>query len=140
MFTIELSARTCDGRKAETLRPLPIPPGARPPNPKRNQPTGDNGMKIRKTGLTFVSGVFLGLSLALGLGAVQKTKEAPAKETQPVETLKPDWARLKFMAYPNGATGIFDPDTGMFYMYDINLDRCYLIRELVALGDPLRRP
>ncbi len=97
-------------------------------------------MKTRKAGLLFTSGVILGLALALGLGAAQKEKETPTKESQPAEMPKPDWTRLKFMAYPNGATGIFDPDTGTFYMYDINLDRCYLTRELVVLGDPLRRP
>jgi hypothetical protein len=36
--------------------------------------------------MMFVSGAILGLSLALGLGAAQKAKDAPAKETPLAET------------------------------------------------------
>jgi hypothetical protein len=98
-------------------------------------------MKTQKAGMIFSSGMILGLSLALGLGAAQKAKDAPAKETPPpAETPKTDWSRLKFIGYPNGVTGIFDPDTGTFYLYDVNLDRCFFIRELTALGEPLKRP
>ena len=97
-------------------------------------------MKTRKAGLMFVSGIVLGLSLALGLGAVQKAKEVPSKVTQAGETPKTDWSRLKVFGYPNGATGIFDPDTGTIYLYDANIDRCYMVRELTTLGERMRQP
>lgn len=76
----------------------------------------------------FGSGAIFGLSIALCLGAVEK---------QPVAA---DWSRLKVVSYPNGGTGFFDPDTGTIYVYNSDLTRCYLVRKLGTLGQPMFRP
>ena len=87
-------------------------------------------MKTQKSGVVFVGGLLLGLTLAFGLGAGEKSKEPPRK----------DFSQLKITAYPNGGTAVFDPDTGTFYVYDSNLQDCYLIRQITTLGEPTRRP
>lgn len=46
-------------------------------------------------------------------------------------------SRLKLFAYPSGFTGIFDPATGMIYVYDTDLHECHSVRKLVTLGDPM---
>lgn len=86
-------------------------------------------MKKRNAAWLFSFGAIFGLSLALCLGAVDK-------QTPPT----PDWSRLKVVSYPNGGTGFFNPDTGIIYVYDSDLSRCYLIRKIGNLGAPLRRP
>jgi hypothetical protein len=86
-------------------------------------------MKERKVAWSFLGGITLGLSLALCLGAVEKKMDEP----------KPEWSRLQLVGYVNGATGIFDPETGRIYLYDGNLERCYAIREFRALGEPMVR-
>jgi hypothetical protein len=51
---------------------------------------------------------------------------------------KSDLNSLKIFAYPGGATGIFDPATGKLYVYDTNLDKCTMKRQLDKLGEPLK--
>lgn len=85
-------------------------------------------MKKRNAGWLFGGGAIFGLSIALCLGAVEK--QAPST----------DWSGLKVVSYPNGGTGFFDPATGTIYVYDSDLSRCYLIRKMGALGQPMRRP
>lgn len=85
-------------------------------------------MKTKKASLLFGTGALFGLCLALSLSAVEK--DAPPK----------DWSRLKVVAYPNGGTGFFDPDTATIYVYDSDLARCYLIRKMGTLGQPMFRP
>jgi hypothetical protein len=93
-------------------------------------------MKELKPTLMFVGGTMFGLVLALCLGAVPKAKTAPAPAPAPAAAPVPkkDWSQLKFIGYPNGGTGIFDPATGTFYLYDSDLNSCYLIREINTLG------
>ena len=86
-------------------------------------------MKKRNVAWSFLGGIVFGLSIALCLGAVEKKVEDP----------RPDWSRLKMVSYFNGATGILDPETGRIYLYDVNLERCYSIREIRALGEPMVR-
>ena len=43
------------------------------------------------------------------------------------------------MTFSTGVMGFFDPDTGRIYMYDVNLENCYSIREMTELGEPMRR-
>ena len=50
-----------------------------------------------------------------------------------------DWSRLKIVTYATGLTGFFDPDTGKLYVYDSNMANCFAIRELAALGEPLKK-
>lgn len=82
-------------------------------------------MKTKKAVCLLLCGTILGISLALCIGAAEK----PAK----------DWSRLKIVSYPASTTGIFDPDTGKVYFYDVNLLNCYAIRELTVLGEPTIR-
>ncbi len=82
-------------------------------------------MKNGKLVSTFIGGLVLGLTLALCLGAEDKPKKP-----------KSDWSRVKVVGYPNG-TGFFDPDTGKMYVYDDRLQGCFIIRQLVALGQPM---
>jgi hypothetical protein len=85
-------------------------------------------MKKRNAGWLFGGGAIFGLSIALCLGAVEK------------QVAPPDWSRLQVVSYPNGGTGFFNPDTGTIYVYDSDLNRCYLIRKINNLGSPLRQP
>ena len=94
--------------------------------------------------LTFAGGALFGLTLALCLGAVQPSKPGltnqaalPSGQSPSIE--QDDWSRLKFFTYPNGGTGIFDPATRLIYVYDTDLNRCYMVREVRSLGQPLRR-
>ena len=91
-------------------------------------------MKTKNTSFIFACGALLGLSLALCLGAVEKTKTAAP------EPAKKDWSKLKFVAYPNGGTGIFDPDSGTIYVYDSDLQNCYLVRQITTLGERTTKP
>jgi len=90
-------------------------------------------MKTRNAILVFAFGLLLGVSLAVGLGAVEKPPD------KIVEPTKPDLSRLKLLGFATGITGFFDPDTGRLYLYDENLVRCTAIRELTALGEPMVR-
>ena len=67
------------------------------------------------------------MALALCIGAAEK------------ESPKTDWSRIKVLTYPSSTTGLFDPDTGRLYLYDMNLEQCYAIRELTKLGEPMKR-
>jgi hypothetical protein len=87
-------------------------------------------MTIRQNTLAFVGGVLLGFIAAVSLGAADKGKD-PTKK---------DWSRIRPITYPNGATGLFDTDSGTIYLYDSDLRSCYLVRQLTRLGDPMIRP
>jgi hypothetical protein len=52
---------------------------------------------------------------------------------------KPDFSQLKVITYNSGMTGFFDPDTGKLYIYDLNTEQCFAIRQLVTLGEPLEK-
>jgi len=86
-------------------------------------------MKIKNAGWLFVTGALFGLCVALTLGAAERNEPPPK-----------DWSRLKVVSYPNGGTGFFDPDTATIYVYDSDLSRCYLIRKMGNLGQPMFRP
>ena len=94
-------------------------------------------MKTRNAAWLFLAGAIAGLSLALCLGAAEKKTEKP--EAAKPEPPKADWSHLKVVTYPSGTTGFFDPDTGKLYLYDVDLVQCFMVRELTALGAPLRR-
>ncbi|MGA2797672.1 MAG: hypothetical protein ABSE63_08850 [Thermoguttaceae bacterium] len=49
------------------------------------------------------------------------------------------FASVEPVPYVSGMTGFFDRNTGMMYVYDINMDKCVFIRQLVKPGDPMRR-
>jgi hypothetical protein len=52
---------------------------------------------------------------------------------------KPDWSQVQVVTYSSGLTGFFDAATGKLYLYDSNLDECFLIREVEELGKPLKK-
>lgn len=81
-------------------------------------------MKTQKAALLFVSGILLGISLTLAIGAGTPSKQ--------------DRSRLTVFTYPGGTTGFFDPDSGKLYVYDINLANCISVREIATLGEPLK--
>ena len=49
------------------------------------------------------------------------------------------FASVEPVAYISGMTGFFDHNTGMMYVYDISMDKCVFIRQLVKPGEPMRR-
>jgi hypothetical protein len=100
-------------------------------------------MKTRNASLIFAGGAVLGLSFALWFGAMEKGRAAQTNAAQPLQTQageipQNDWSRLRIFTYPTGGTGIFDPATGKFYMYDSDLRNCYYVRELTVLGRQMR--
>lgn len=74
------------------------------------------------------AGMVLGMGLLLTVGAGLGAKSDAA-----------GWDRLKFIAYPNGVTGIFDPASGKLYLYAANLDNCYAVHQVETLGKPLAK-
>jgi len=86
-------------------------------------------MKKLRVAWAFLGGIACGLILAFCVAAVERKTNPP----------NPDWSQLKMMSYANGATGLFNPATGKLYLYDANTERCYAIRELRALGEPMVR-
>ena len=82
-------------------------------------------MKNRNTIVALMGGVLLGACLVLCIAAADNSKK--------------DTSHLQIVSYPSGVTGIFDPDNGKLYLYDINLVNCYEIREVTTLGEPMKR-
>ena len=80
-------------------------------------------MKTQKAALLFGFGILLGIFLTLAIGAAGSP-------------MKSDRSRLAIFSYPSGTTGVFDPDTGRLYVYDLNLVNCLSIREIGNLGEP----
>jgi len=84
--------------------------------------------KMKSAG-TFGGGLILGVALTFCLGA-DKDKDA-----------KKDWAQhLQFVSYVGGATGIYDPSVGTFYLYDANLQNLVFTRKIDNLGQSLATP
>ena len=86
-------------------------------------------MKKQNSIWIFLCGALLGVCLMLCIAAGEKA---------PVST-KRDFSHLQITGYPSGATGILDTETGMLYLYDVNTIDCFAVREITALGAPLRR-
>ena len=113
-------------------------------------------MKKQNAALLFLCGILVGISLTLcvGAGAQQPapgkanvppakgaTPPKPVEQTTAAATTQPgrDWSKLKPIAFPTGVLGFFDPDSGRIYMYDVNLENCYSVRQLTELGEPMVR-
>ncbi len=86
-------------------------------------------MSKRIVGLLLICGVLLGASLVLCTGISNKATEGSKK----------DWSRLRIVTYASGLTGFFDPDTGRLFVYDSNMENCFIIRELTELGEPMKK-
>jgi hypothetical protein len=70
----------------------------------------------------FVAGSFLPLS-----HAQERPQQVPA------------FASVEPVSYMSGMTGFFDRNTGMMYVYDVNMDKCVFVRQLVKPGESLRK-
>ncbi|HUT89517.1 MAG TPA: hypothetical protein VMY37_08480 [Thermoguttaceae bacterium] len=55
------------------------------------------------------------------------------------EKAEPDWSQLRIVTYSSGLTGFFDPQSGKLYVYDANVEQCFMIRQLDELGKPMKR-
>jgi len=94
-------------------------------------------MKTLKAGWLFAGGALFGLSVALCVGAGAKTNTPPKSPVvSTADSPKYEWAHIKLVGYPNGATGFFDEETGIMYVYDSQMRHCYMMRQLKLLGDP----
>jgi len=85
-------------------------------------------MNTRKASLILVCGIMLGVALVFATRAQDK----------PALTPKKDWSQLRVVTYASGLTGFFDPESGKLFLYDSNLEKCHVIRELTELGEPLK--
>jgi hypothetical protein len=91
--------------------------------------SGNHVMKTRKTAALFFCGTLFGILLTLCLGAADHGAVPARKDPSP----------FQIVTYPSGVTGIFDPNAGRIYLYDVNLVNCYTIREITTLGDQMKR-
>ena len=78
---------------------------------------------------------FLIFGLLIGVILTVATYTSAQEEQTP----KTNWAHLKIVTYASGLTGFFDPDTGKIYVYASDLENCFIIRQLVELGKPLKK-
>lgn len=85
-------------------------------------------MKTKVLGISLAAVVLLAAVALLWPGVVVRAQA----------TAQPDWSNVQVVTYENGATGFFDSNTGTLYVYDGNLRRPVLIRQIDALGRPLR--
>jgi hypothetical protein len=49
------------------------------------------------------------------------------------------YSSLEIVGYASGLTGLFDPSTGKFFLYDANLENCVAVRQISELGKPMKR-
>jgi hypothetical protein len=47
--------------------------------------------------------------------------------------------QLEVFTYSTGLTGFYDRNTGLLYLYDTNIEKCTCIRQLVRLGEPMKK-
>lgn len=85
-------------------------------------------MKTKVLGISLAAVVLLAAVALLWPGVVVRAQSQA----------QPDWSNVQVVTYENGATGFFDSSTGTLYVYDGNLRRPVLIRQINALGRPLR--
>ena len=73
--------------------------------------------------------LLVGLSVLVWSASSARAQDKPAR----------DWSHLRIVTYATGLTGFFDTKTGKLYVYGSQLDKCYFIRELTELGEPMKR-
>ena len=79
---------------------------------------------------------FTGLSLIAAALLVGLKSFSAAADT---EQAAGKWDRLKLVTYSSGLTGFFDPDSGKLYVYDSNVEKCFIERQLIKLDEPLEK-
>lgn len=93
---------------------------------------------MQKGFMTAAIGGLAALAVWAGIALAQDPPATPQTPTAP-GVVKKDWSRLKMGVFAGGGICFFDPDTGKLYVYDPTLENCVQIRQLVTLGDTLRR-
>lgn len=87
--------------------------------------------------ITVVTCLLAGVVVFVSTAFAQDKNKAKAKAAVEAE-VDQDWSKLKVVAYSSGLTGFFDPDTGKLYIYDSELNKCF-IRQLTELGEPMKK-
>ncbi|MGD0654772.1 MAG: hypothetical protein ABSA16_10545 [Thermoguttaceae bacterium] len=81
--------------------------------------------------------------IAFVLGAIFSAFVAgsflPLTHAQDKAQQMPVFGQMQAVPYISGLTGFFDRNTGMMYVYDVNMDKCLFIRQLVKPGEPMRK-
>ncbi len=77
--------------------------------------------------------VLAGAALGLAFGSLRNS------DAEEIAARKTAGSSLQIVSYGTGMTGIFDPETLRIYLYDSNLVNCVAIREIEALGEPMKR-
>ena len=85
-----------------------------------------------------MKGKVLGISLAavVLLAALALLWPGAVVRAQPAAPM--DWSNVQVVTYGNGVTGFFDRNTGTLFLYDGQLRRPVLIRQIDVLGRPLK--
>ena len=85
---------------------------------------------MRKIVAVVVMCAIVGLAVAIAVPRILAKDNTGTKQ---------NWSGLKMVTYPSGLTGFFAPDTGMFYLYDSNVENCIIIRQITTLGEPMKK-
>ncbi len=85
---------------------------------------------MRKIVAVVVMCAIVGLAVAIAVPRILAKDNTGTKQ---------NWSGLKMVTYYSGLTGFFDSDTGRFYLYDANLENCVIIRQITALGEPMKK-
>lgn len=85
---------------------------------------------MRKNVAVVVMCAIVGLAVAIAVPRILAKDNTESKQ---------NWSRLEMATYTSGLTGFFDPDTGMYYVYDSNLENCFMIRQITTLGEPMKK-
>ena len=86
---------------------------------------------MRGSALALATIVFLTVTLIVGLYSWPASK---ADEPKPKS-----WSHVQVVSYASGLTGFFDTRTGRYYLYDSNLEKPILVREIDELGKPMKK-
>jgi hypothetical protein len=86
-------------------------------------------MTKQKVSTLAICALLVGTFLLLCAGLSAKSQQEP----------KANWAKLKIVTYASGVTGFFDPSSGKLYLYDSNLENCFAVRQLITLGESMKK-
>ena len=75
-------------------------------------------------------------SVLLAAAALLVSLQRESAAQQPPQ---PDWSHIQVVTYASGLTGFFDARDGKLYLYDGNLEKPFIVRQIQTLGEPLKR-
>lgn len=87
---------------------------------------------MKKNRAVVIAFIFGAILTAFLMGSFLPFSSAQERPPQTFESLQP-------VAYASGMTGFFDRNTGMMFVYDASLDKCVFVRQLVRLGEPMKK-